>query len=160
MEILIRDYREDDSGQVLALVRELQAHEKAFFDRMRDAADIGPWYLGALQSACADGRGRVLVATRGGDILAYACVLTDQSSAEERDEVPYRYALVQDLVVTKAARGQGLGRRLLTACEAIARAAGVRWLRISHLADNHGAGKAYKSFGFQNLLIEMEKSLD
>jgi len=160
VSILIRDYKAGDSDQVVALVKALQAHERALYDRMRDPADMGDWYLHHLQVSCAENAGRILVAERDAEILGYACVLTDLSSAEERDEVPYRYACVLDIVVSETSRGQGIGQRLLAACEGAARGAGRRWLRITHLADNRAAGLVYERFGFRNLLIEMEKPLD
>jgi GNAT superfamily N-acetyltransferase len=160
MTLLIRDFRDEDTEQVLALVRELQVYEMALFDRMKDPAEIDADYLDALRNARTAERGQLLVAERDGSLLGYAYVVTGLSSAGERDEVPYRYASVLDLVVTERERGQGIGTRLLAACEEIARAAGLRWLRIAHLADNVGAARSYRRFGFRNLLVEMEKVLD
>ena len=75
------------------------------------------------------------------------------------DEVPYRYAYVQDLAVGAGARGRGLGTRLLARCEPLARAAGVRWLRVSVLSDNAAAVGAYRKAGFRPLFMDMEKEL-
>jgi GNAT superfamily N-acetyltransferase len=55
------------------------------------------------------------------------------------------------MTVTPAARGQGVGRRLLDACEAAARAAGAPRL---YLETNSGAAAAialYRCFGFVDL---------
>ena len=115
LDILIRDYGAGDSAAVIDLIRELQTHELALYDRMKPPSEIGPWYIEKLLEACADHRGRLLVAEEDGRILGYACVLTAVSSETELDEVAYRYASIEDLVVTCDHRRRGLGSRLLKA---------------------------------------------
>ena len=159
LDILIRDYGTGDSAAVIDLIRELQTHERTLYDRMKPPSEMGPWYIEKLLQACAGHRGRLLVAEEDGRILGYACVLTAVSSEAELDEVAYRYASIEDLVVASDHRRRGLGSRLLKACEDIARAEGARWLRISVLADNASAVRAYGKFGFKDLFLQMEKGL-
>ena len=97
---------------------------------------------------CAKYDGTILIAADGEELLAYASVLTTLTSKNFHDEILYTYANVTDLIVTKSQRGTGIGRRLLENCEEIARAAGVKWLRITVLADNTRAVQTYKKFGF------------
>jgi ribosomal protein S18 acetylase RimI-like enzyme len=54
---------------------------------------------------------------------------------------------VQDLYVADAARGTGLGRRLLAAAAAIGRARGATYLRLSVEADNVAAQRFYARAG-------------
>lgn len=158
-EIRIRDYEPEDAAGLLALVRELQAAEAAVYDRMKPPDQIGQWYLDGLLESCRTHKGRLLVASDGEALLGYAVVLTEMSSEDEPDEVPYRYAYVQDLAVGAGARGRGLGTRLLARCEALAREAGVRWLRVSVLSDNAAAVGVYRKAGFRPLFMDMEKDL-
>lgn len=69
------------------------------------------------------------------------------------------YALVGDLIVTQAARGQGIGTALVAECERLARQAGEKWLRVTVLAANRRAGELYRRHGFAQQLIDMEKAL-
>ncbi len=159
MDILIRDYSTGDSAAVVDLIRQLQTHERALYDRMKPPNEMGSWYIDKLLEACTGHRGRLLVAEEDGRILGYACVLTAVSSEAELDEVAYRYASIEDLVVASDHRRHGLGSRLLKACEDIARAEGAPWLRISVLANNASAVRAYGKFGFKDLFLQMEKGL-
>ncbi len=158
-EVSIRDYAAGDEAAVVGLVRSLQAHEAQYYDRGKPPAEIGAWYVEDLLAACAKSAGRFLVAERAGEVIGYGVVLTGLTSVEERDEVVYRYAKVSDLAVAPACRGQGIGTALLVACEALAREAGVAWLRIGVLAENRGAFALYEREGFRPLGVVLEKPL-
>jgi len=148
-----------DRPAVLALVRELQAHEFEIFDRMIRPEEITESYLDHLDGECAASDGVVFVAIEGERVTGYASLLR-RVSDESYDEIPYTYACIGDLVVTRAARGGGVGRALIEACEAEARAAGARWLRISVLARNAVAHALYRSAGFSDHLVTLEKPLE
>jgi GNAT superfamily N-acetyltransferase len=156
--IEIRHYRDDDRDQVITLARELQTHERAIYDRMLPPLAIGQGYVEALLADCRKYGGGIIVAEIEGALVGYAVVestVHDESIDEER----YTYAYVADLVVTESRRGAGVGRRLLTACEDIAKKAGARWLRISALAANEQARALYQRFGFADHLTILEKPI-
>lgn len=156
--IEIRDYRAADREQLVALARELQAHEAAVYDRMLDPQAIGPGYVDSLLAGCRDHGGGIIIAEIAGSVVGYAVVETTVRD-ESIDEEPYTYAYVADVVVTEGRRGNGVGRRLLSACEDIAAKAGARWLRISALAANERARALYRRFGFTEHLITLEKRI-
>lgn len=58
---------------------------------------------------------------------------------------------VAKMTVTPAARGQGISRRLLDACEAEARAAGAPRLYLESSSTLEAAGALYRSAGFIDL---------
>lgn len=155
----IRDYRPEDSEALIALVRELQSFEERIYDRLIPPADIGAWYVERLLRDCIDMKGRIRVATRSNRLVGFATVMTDVVVDDERDEVEYSHAHVGDLIVTEAERGQGTGHALLADCEAIARAAGALWLRITAHAANSRAREVYGQFGFRELFVNFEKPL-
>lgn len=157
-KIAVRPMSPDDRPAVLALVRELQAHEFEIFDRMIPPEEITESYLQHLDKDCATYDGVVLVAVTGDRVTGYASLLR-RVSDESYDETPYTYAYIGDLVVTREARGGGVGRALIEACEAQARAAGAKWLRISVLARNARAHALYRSAGFADHLVTLEKPL-
>jgi ribosomal protein S18 acetylase RimI-like enzyme len=157
--IEIREYRETDAEAMLPLIRQLQAHEVALYDRMKPVADMGPWYIDLLKKQCAKDDGVILIAEEDGTALGYATILTNVIEDGSADEVAYAYGHVGDLVVAAAARRRGIGKLLLAECERRARAAGRDELRITVLALNNGARDTYRSFGFDELLVNMRKPL-
>lgn len=157
--IEIREYRENDQERLIALVRELQASEVVLYERMKPVADMGVWYIDLLKKKCAEDEGVILIAEEDGAALGYAVVLTRSREDGTGDEVAYDYAYIADLVVAREARRRGIGRRLLEDCERRAREAGRDDLRITVLAANHGAHELYRSFGFNDLLVDMRKRL-
>lgn len=141
------------------MLRDLQAHELRIYDRTRPPDTMGPWYIARLKEATGQGRGRILVAERAGRVVGYAAMLTAISAEDERDEIPYSYAHVDDLGVLASARSEGVGAALLEACEAIAREAGQRWIRLGVLAANERARGFYARQGYGEILLTLEKKL-
>jgi len=157
--LTIRDYRDCDEAAVLAVLRDLQAHEFQIYDRTRPPEAMGPWYIGLMKQATAEGKGRILVAQSDDGVLGYASMLTSVSAEHERDEIAYTYAYIDDLGVLASARSRGVGAALLEACEAIAREAGQRWIRLGVLAGNEGARSFYARQGYGEFLLTLEKRL-
>jgi len=111
-------------------------------------------------AVCRQKDGRLLVAAASDALIGYMAVLLAETSDQASDEVAYTYAYVQDLAVTASHRGQGLGSRLLAVAEDLARTAGVRWIRLSVLAQNSNAIGVYDKAGFRPLFSIMEKPLN
>lgn len=98
--------------------------------------------LTALMRACLTdpvSTGTQLIA-RGADgaPLGFATIYWNWSSTEARP-----IALMNDLFVTAAARGSGLGRALIDACAALAAERGVTVLEWQTAPDNHRAQRVY-----------------
>ncbi|MEZ5822655.1 MAG: GNAT family N-acetyltransferase [Xanthobacteraceae bacterium] len=157
--LTIRTFLPADAEALMALVRELQAHEGQFYDRMKQPAEIHAWYVDALLKQCADEAGEILIGEMEGTVIAYATIFT-RAVCDEIDEIPFTFARVGDLAVTSVRRGQGIGKAMLAECERRARAAGARWLRIASLAGNAQARSTYRSFGFEEQFVSSEKRLD
>jgi ribosomal protein S18 acetylase RimI-like enzyme len=157
--VQIREYRESDTPDLLALIRELQASEVALYERMKPVATMGQWYIDLLKKYCAEDEGVILIAEEKGMVLGYAVILTHSVEEGKGDEIAYDYAYVLDLVVAQTARRQGIGRLLLDDCERRAREAGRDDLRLTVLARNESAHRLYRASGFDNLLIDMRKVL-
>jgi GNAT superfamily N-acetyltransferase len=155
----IRPYQEGDLPALIALVRELQAHELALYDLMKQPAEIGAWYFENFAARCAKEVGFILVAEDAERVLGYATLLTSVEEDGTGDEVAHIFAEIADLVVTHEARGKGVGKLLLEECEKRARAAGRELLRIGVLAKNVRAHLVYETFGFTDHHVTMSKKL-
>jgi GNAT superfamily N-acetyltransferase len=121
--------------------------------------EIGAWYIIEVKKWCAKQDGTILIAERGKTLLGYANLLSKCDEDGTGGDFAYAYALVTDLVVTKSARGQGIGKALLEACENIARAKGRQVLRIGVLSKNESALQIYQNFGFTPHHLRLEKIL-
>jgi ribosomal protein S18 acetylase RimI-like enzyme len=156
----VRTYQVSDAARVIALVRELQAYELGFYERLIQPHEIGPWYMREVEKLCADHGGQALVAEAAdGTIVGYALILTDCKNEEDFDEVAFSYAYVTHLVVGKSHRARGVGTLLLDACERLARVAGRDELRVSALAGNAGARRLYERVGYLSHLVTLRKKL-
>ena len=86
--------------------------------------------------------GMLLGARDGGELVGYACLYWHFSSLSARESV-----LMNDLFVSEAARGQGVGRALIEAGAAVARERGAVHLEWATAPDNHVAQRLYDSTG-------------
>ena len=87
-------------------------------------------------------RARWRVAEAGGRLLGYALVLLRRDSDRAR---------LYSIAVDPAARGQGLGRRLLAAAEKDAARAGRTAMTLEVRQDNPAANALYQSAGYRRL---------
>lgn len=150
---------ETDSIAVRALSIELQDVERSLDERLPTGAAIADDYLSQLLGQCKSMDGEILVAEHNQTIVGYACILTRVQSDGVQDG-DLTYGLVQDLAVTAAERGKGIGQALLKAAEARARENGVKWLRIGLLASNAAAHRLYSTNGYSKLYVELEKDIE
>lgn len=160
--IVMRDYAPTDEAALIGLVQDLQRFEGPFYDRLVPAAEIGPWYIERLLAGCANNKGFIRLATRDGTVVGYATILTVAAVdvADDPGVVPFSYAYIGELCVAPGQRGGGIGQLLIADCEALARRAGAKWLRISSLSGNQRACRIYQAAGFAEHRVIFEKALE
>jgi GNAT superfamily N-acetyltransferase len=135
---LIRRARPDDAAIVVELVRELAAYEREPMSSVKlTAADLLRDGFGP------DPRFELLIAELGTEAVGFALFFTSYSSWEGRPGLH-----VEDLFVREAARGHGLGRRLLAAIARLALERGYPRLDLAVL-DWNPARRFYESIGLQ-----------
>jgi len=86
--------------------------------------------------------GMLIGAREGGEIVGYACLYWHFSSL-----IPAETVLMNDLFVTEAARGRGVGRALIEASAAVARERGAAHLEWATAPGNVTAQRLYDSTG-------------
>jgi GNAT superfamily N-acetyltransferase len=135
-EVTIRAATAADAGTIVRMIRALAEYER-LLDRVRiEEADV-----------LRDGFGprpcfECLLAESAGDTVGFALYMTDYSTFEGR-----RGIFVEDLFVTEAARGRGVGRLLLARLAALARERGGASLSLVVL-DWNPARAFYDRLGF------------
>jgi ribosomal-protein-alanine N-acetyltransferase len=129
-EAVLRDVRWTDLATLSALETEL------FPD---SAWSEGTWWA---ELAGRPRREYILLADTGGGVVGYA-------GLDHTGEV----ADVMTVAVGAAARGRGLGRRLLDELEVRARAGGAAYLVLDVRADNAAARSLYERAGFAPLSV-------
>ena len=133
---MIRPATPEDAGAIVALVRELAAYERAPDQVALDEA--------ALRASvfCEHPRVFVHVAEHEGRVAGMAAWFVTYSTWTGRHGI-----WVEDLIVSEAARGLGLGRALLSHLAGIAAADGYARLELAVLDWNEPAIGFYRHLG-------------
>ncbi len=132
----IRRAAEADAAAIHALVVELAVAIGMPGKVASSVADIRDQGFGA------DPAFEALIAEQDGAAVGLCLFFESFSSWDGR-----RGVYVQDIYISEAARGLGLGRRLLAEAAAISRARGGSYLRLSVEAENDQAQVFYKRAG-------------
>ena len=137
-DVELRFMRAGDEAAVMAFARELPAHDLLFLPR-----DIThPKVLAAWVSEIERGAMTTLLAFRGGAVLGCATIVRDPLSWS-----PHVAEL--RIVVSRSARGQGLGRVLSTAAGELAVATGTEKLIAQMTPDQIGAVTVFETMGYR-----------
>jgi ribosomal protein S18 acetylase RimI-like enzyme len=105
----------------------------------------------------AESSGHVFVAEEDGVFAGFACLMGKVEPEPDESTEPWGY--VTDFLVRAAFRGRGIGRQLLAAAEASARAMEIKRLKADVLATNASAREFYRAGGFREYAILLVKSL-
>ena len=97
--------------------------------------------IGDPQGSILDAGGHIFMVERDGQAVGCCALMAMDDGGFE----------VAKMTVTPSARGKGLSRQLLEACEATARSAGAPRLYLETSSALTVAGQLYRSFGFVTL---------
>jgi GNAT superfamily N-acetyltransferase len=157
--VSIRDGRlPEDETDFARFIDELQAFEHAFEPDRRIDPRAGRDYLAVLLKRVAEQQGRIFVAEMNGRAVGWAVFVEDTASLYVI-EPERRTGWISELYLEEAARGTGLGRALLAACEAEARDRGIKVLMIGVHALNDRARAVYGAAGFGPYTLQLRKPL-
>ena len=156
---MIREFNASTDTEILKqCIIELQNYEYQFDSRMLKGEGIADDYIGDMVDKCLKYNGIILVINTDDGIAGYLTLLINVPTEEVYDG-DYDYALVRDIAVLECFKGRGYGKLLLNEATRIARDKNARWLRLQVLADNQIAKNLYKTAGFRELYVDMEKDL-
>ena len=94
-----------------------------------------------------------------GRIVGFATIFTGVPQVGEFDELDFTYGFISHISVSPEARGAGAGKQLMLECEARAKQAGCKWLRVPALGQNQQARAIYEHLGFQEQYVVLKKTL-
>ena len=147
-----------DEPAILSFIDGLQDYEAAFEpDRRRDP-DFTVEHWREVQHRCAEKHGILLIAEDEGKPVGWA--FAHDQNAELFVVAPERcHGYLAEIFLMPQARGKGLGRALIAACENWARGRGHKLLTIGVLAKNPGAIRAYEGTGYEPYVVTMRRYL-
>lgn len=154
---MIREYDSmRDRKPLRSCVVELQDFERGLEPTLPKGEVMADRYLAHMLRRCDEALGRVFVAEEDGTVVGFVGVLGRVIPEPDESQT---YAYVSDLVVMPAYRRRGLGRALLERAAAYACDTGARTLRVGVLARNEGAARLYRSLGFGDYTLQLNKPL-
>ncbi len=155
--ISIRDYTEADRDVAIALFLELNRHEAAITADRRTDREGAVFCADDMMNDVAGG-GAIRVAEWNGVVAGLLVWKVEE--VEPYIEAPLRrQGVVQDLVVGEAHRRRGVGRALLEDAERLTRQAGLPRIKLTVLAGNDGASRAYRQAGYVSYAEVLVKPL-
>ena len=120
---------------------------------------MGAWYIELLKKQCSELAGLILVVEDDKQCLGVAVLFTRIEEKGDEEEMAHAYAHISELIVTKSARGRGIGKALLDECERRAKLAGRDEMTIAVLAENGSAHRLYRNSGYADVKIRLRKKL-
>ena len=154
LSITLRDATPEDRPFLLGAIAALNDHERALHDTRLPGADIAAAYFATI-----DGKGPIVLAIGAEGPVGYmACrIETGHTPAETEDSNVFGY--ISDVFVAPEARGRGIAGILVAEAERRLRPFGITRLRLSSLAMNYSAIRAYRKAGFTDYEVVLEKRL-
>jgi ribosomal protein S18 acetylase RimI-like enzyme len=144
----------DDAERISALNAEIQQiHWQALPDLFKPA-ESGVFPAEQVRELMEDADMYFWVAEEDGKAIGF-CFATIQ----RREENTFRYAMdmlaVEAIGVSEGARSQGVGKQLMEAAVALARAQGIRRVMLDVWSFNTRAHRFYEEYGFRNCIERM-----
>jgi len=148
----------EDTATARGFLMALQRYEHAFEPNRRTDQAVAEEYLAVLRERAEKDNGIFIAENRACTPLGWAVIYPDSSEVyvieEERN-----LGRLTELFVEAEARGQGVGRALIGACEDWARACGFKHIIIGALAENDLALDVYQASGFTPYAMLLRKYL-
>ena len=160
MSARIREARLPQDAQTFrSFILGSQQYESAIEDDRRLDPAVGDEYLEKLLNDVAKYEGKIFVAESDeGAAVGWAVVLEQDNEVFVVERLR-RHGYLSELFVVEAARGRGVGRALIGACEAWARGRGLPHLILTTLSGNTRARAVYETGGFRAYAVTFLKPL-
>jgi GNAT superfamily N-acetyltransferase len=148
----------DDEVAILSFIHGMQQFEYALEPDRRVDVEVAEEFFTEILARLRTRGGIALIHEEQGTSTGWAVVYRDENDVYVRAE-ERQFALISELFVLEAARGRGIGRALVAACEDWARGQGLNVVMINVLRDNRRAEKIYRAAGFETYYTGLRKYL-
>jgi GNAT superfamily N-acetyltransferase len=155
--MLIRTWQEKDKAALVHLNSELQEFERNLRPSRRQGHEMSLDYTSSLleRLTLEEEDGELFVAELAGKIVGFvSCFISEDELETVQPEVT-----TEDLVVTKTARGKGVGKALIETVQAYALEHEINRVVVSVLRQNALALEFYASAGFRLAVLTLEHTL-
>jgi GNAT superfamily N-acetyltransferase len=147
-----------DKPVAIRFIDGLQRYERQYEPNRRIDATVAAEFFDILMADVAKNRGIVHIAQDGDRAVGWAVAWPELDDAYVvSDERQFVY--ISELYVVEAARGTGVGRALIAACEDFARSLGIRIVQIGVLPGNTRAASVYAGAGYLTCAMRLRKYL-
>ena len=147
-----------DKAAMLSFIRGSQHYEHEVEPDRRLDPQVADEYFPVLMDEVEAKQGRAFVAEHDGTAIGWAVVLVERNMLfvveEERT-----YGYITELYVDEAARGRGVGRALIAACEDEVRRLGLGVVMIGVLSKSKRTVEIYARAGYRPYTSELRKYL-
>ena len=147
--IEVREARLEDLDAIVSLMGQLQ--EVTTLDGPVDPASVKSSYESMLRSR---GMYRNYLAVEGQEVVGLVSLVLYKTLLHAGGT-----ALINELVVAEAARGRGIGRRLVRRVMAVARELGMDEIEVGTEIDNLTARRFYRAVGFDQEYVLLGREL-
>jgi GNAT superfamily N-acetyltransferase len=154
----LRPYQPGDRPALVAAVAALHDELRAFEPGLHPGAQMAEAYTSDLLATCEAREGAVLLATVDDTPIGFAAMRLERAY-EGLWNATGDVAYLSDMRVDSAWRGRGVGKALLERVEALARERGAAQLRLMVMSGAEATRAAYRSAGFSDLRVIMQKPL-
>lgn len=149
----------DDRAAFCTFILGSQRYEHELEPDRRLDAPVAEEHLAHLLANVAKHNGKIFVAeSDGGERLGWGVAHERESEVFVVENLRL-HGYISELFVVEQARGLGVGRALIAACEEWARARGLPVMMIGVLAGNARARQIYETSGFSPYAVELRKLL-
>ena len=155
----IRRYTHDDLPTLQAMAGALHAIVRGFAPELPPPDAILEDYFAYVLERVETSNGTIFVAEEADGQLVGHCAVYGQVQPD-RDEDPTPFSFIAELYVDPAGQGGGVGRALLSAAEAYARALGSPRIELGVVTGNTPARAFYERLGYAPRMLIYSKRLD
>ena len=159
--VSIEPFKDSDRDSILAGITDLQDVERGISDTRLPGAEVAEKYFQYLQTELAEKRGTLLVARHEGKVAGFASCMIEQDDTPAETPESTTYGYISDAYVAPAYRGRGVfGELNQSAEEYLSGFPDVKIIRLTVLAGNESAVKAYEKSGYKPEEIILSKKVN
>ena len=158
MEIVIRQYNEEDEKEFKQSIIDLQNFECAFDpDMLSGETTVDAWFNYILEEN-KQKDGRIYIAEVDKKAVGFISLRVD-AKGEEILLPSIKCIVITDFIINADYRGKGVGKLLLAKADEYAKEKSIAYIKLSVFAANTNARELYKKLGFEDYSVTMLKKI-